>query len=82
MSKMSNIYSFSGNLHLTLERALSEWKNLFREKHGELNFSSCHLNETPPRQLASELSTPPFLAEKRLTFVFVDPDIPKGHVEY
>lgn len=82
MSKMSNIYSFSGNLHLSLERALSDWKNLFREKHGELNFSSCHLNEIPPQQLISELSTPPFLAEKRLTFVYIDLDIPKSHADY
>lgn len=42
----------------------------------------CSLLETSPSQLFAELSTPPFLAEKRLTFVNAKGDIPKEFAEY
>ncbi len=76
MPASAHIFHFTGNLQLQLESALAAWQKAFREKHGELNFSRCTIEDNSPAELASELSTPPFLAEKRLTLVRIPP-IPK-----
>lgn len=76
MPASAHIFHFTGNLQLQLESALAAWQKAFREKHGELNFSRSSIEGTTPGELASELSTPPFLAEKRLTLVRI-PAIPK-----
>lgn len=69
MPPSSHIFYYTGNLQLKLESALSVWQKMFLEKHGELNFSRCNIDDTSPEQLFGELSTPPFLAAKRLTVV-------------
>ncbi len=56
-----------------MEAGLLAWQNAFREKHGNLNFSRCNIDDTSPERLFEELSTPPFLAEKRLTLVRITP---------
>jgi len=76
MPASAHIFHFTGNLQLQLESALMAWQKAFREKHGELNLSRCTVEDISPAELASELSTPPFLAEKRLTLVRIPP-IPK-----
>lgn len=79
MPPSSHVFHYTGNLQLKLEAALLTWQNLFREKHGELNFSRFNIDETPPERLSEELGSPPFLAEKRLTLVRVPPNPkPKG----
>lgn len=80
MTPSSHIFHFTGNLQLRMESALSAWQSAFREKHGDLNFSRCNIEDTSPEQLAGELSTPPFLAEKRLTLVRIPP-LPKTKEE-
>lgn len=82
MAKSTHIFHFTGNLHLRLEAALSAWQKAFRDKHGDLNLSRCSLVDIPPDQLSGELSTPPFLAEKRLTLVTVSGDLPKNFTQY
>lgn len=73
---LSHIFHFTGNLQLKREAALLLWQKAFREKHGDLNLSSCHITDITAEQLAAELSTPPFLAEKRLTIVHVEWKMP------
>jgi len=68
----SHIFQFTGNLLLAREASLATWKKAFREKHGDLNLTTCHIADIAAEQLAGELSTPPFLAEKRLTIVHID----------
>lgn len=75
---LSHIFHFTGNLQLKREAALLAWQKAFRDKHGDLNLTRCQLIDLLPEQLAGELSTPPFLAEKRLTIVTVGWKMPVG----
>lgn len=62
----SRLILFSGNLGRTIRDRVSDWRRVFVEKYGEAQCIVLPLESTDPKMLESELSAPPFFAEKRL----------------
>ena len=61
----TNVTLFTGENTLFIERERDKWLNLFTEKYGAHNISRLYPSSTK-ELIQSELTTFPFLAEKRL----------------
>ncbi|MDD4628216.1 MAG: DNA polymerase III subunit delta [Candidatus Peribacteraceae bacterium] len=63
---MGNLFLFTGENTFLLGQELSRWVKEFREKHGEENLARRDGKAISVVELMNEISTAPFIAEKRL----------------
>jgi len=62
----ANIIFFTGPNTVFLKRDLSGWKDVFVQKHGEINLLVTHADTRNPNQTISECLTPGFMGGSRL----------------
>jgi DNA polymerase III subunit delta len=78
----SQLFLFSGDNTFETHEELLRWKKTFIEKHGEANWQRMTGREVDWRELLDEVSTAPFLSEKRLIVIDgMPPKIEKDDLE-
>lgn len=75
---MTNLFLFTGEETYLLRQKVKAWKDAFRQKHGDINLSVIDADQTEPGTIIGELSTAPFLGEKRLAFIENLPEAARG----
>ncbi len=78
---MPQIYLFTGENAFQLSQEKTRWVGAFAEKHGEENLQRLDARSIEFRSLMDEISSAPFLAEKRLIVLEGMPKFEKEQVE-
>ncbi|MBN2087445.1 DNA polymerase III subunit delta [Candidatus Peregrinibacteria bacterium] len=74
---MKNLFLFTGEETYLLNNQIKDWKNAFKEKHGDMNLEILDSNEIPLNEIMAAALAMPFLSDKRLIFIHGLPDSPK-----
>jgi len=69
-----NLFLFIGEETYLLNAQVNEWKQAFREKHGDINLDMLDADEKPLNEIMAAATAVPFLADKRLIFIYNLPD--------
>jgi DNA polymerase-3 subunit delta len=70
----NNLFLFIGEETYLLNAQVNEWKQAFREKHGDMNLDMLDADEKPLNEIMAAATAVPFLADKRLIFIYNLPD--------
>lgn len=78
---MANVFLFTGENTYSLDAEKQHWITEFRVKHGAENVSILQGDKLKLRELLDEVSTAPFIAEKRLVLLRGIPKLSKEETE-
>lgn len=78
---MGNFFLFTGENSFLLGQELSRWIKEFREKHGEENLARRDGKTITIGELMNEVSTAPFIAERRLVVIDGIPALSKENMK-
>lgn len=74
---MKNLFLFTGEETYLLLKQINEWKDAFKNKHGDMNLEVLDGEEMPLNDIMAAAIAMPFLGDKRLIFIHGLPDPPK-----
>jgi DNA polymerase-3 subunit delta len=74
---MKNLFLFTGEETYLLSQQVNAWKDAFKKKHGDMNLEVLDGEDMPLADIISSATAIPFLADKRLIFIYGLPLAPK-----